>query len=512
MNNTPLRILVVDDSRLFRAAITEALATCPDVQVVGSVFSGQQALDHCRQSLPDLITLDLHMPGLSGLETLRSLRDGTPAGTSGTFASPGLPGEGSGGPYRPRGLPGVLVVSTLTQAGADITLQALQEGAFDFIQKPDSPDGEANRRSLRRQLLEKLAVFRASRRSSGTQPGLPLAPRSGPPRSPTPGRFPSGSVDSPPLDPRGTATGPARPETREAQGSLSSPPGSRSGDPPATRPSTHLPPAARVPGSPGAPPSGNAGRLPSDRPTGDVQPRHSPVGTPRGSGGTTGPDRPGVPSRNVGDMLTRMGEPTRFRAVVIGASTGGPAALAHLLPQIAPHSPVPLFVVTHLLPGFSEFLADSLARRCPGAQVLEAREGQVAGPRQVFLAPSGRHLGLRLAGDRLLTVLEDTPPELGFRPAVDVLFRSAAQVLRDRTLAVVLTGMDRDGTLGALAIRAAGGFVMAQDEASSVVWGMPGSVVAAGAADEVVPLAHIGRTLRRQLGVPTPPSPAAGTR
>ncbi|MFN5528966.1 MAG: CheB methylesterase domain-containing protein, partial [Planctomycetaceae bacterium] len=200
------------------------------------------------------------------------------------------------------------------------------------------------------------------------------------------------------------------------------------------------------------------------------------------------------------------------RAVVIGASTGGPAVLAQLLPQIAQHSPVPVCVVTHLLAGFSEFLAESLARRCPEAQVAEAGEGVSAGPRQVFLAPSGRHLRLRTVGDRLCTALDDSPPELGFRPAVDVLFRSAAQTLRDRVLAVVLTGMDRDGTQGALAIRAAGGHVVVQDEASSVVWGMPGSVVAAGAAHEIVPLAQLGRTLRRHLGIPSPAAPPAGAR
>ncbi|MFM8218896.1 MAG: chemotaxis-specific protein-glutamate methyltransferase CheB, partial [Planctomycetaceae bacterium] len=389
MSGSPLRVLVVDDSRIFRAALSEALAACPDVQVVGSVFSGEQALDFCRRSPPDLVTLDLHMPGLSGLETLRSLREAPLAS----------------GPA-PQATPGVLVVSTLTRAGAEITLQALQAGAFDFIHKPEGPDPAANSRALRRQLLEKLSVFRAGRRPPTPRP-TPLAPA------------------------------------------------------PAVRPA---PPA----------PSGSAG---------------SRLGATQWA----------IPA----------GGATRFRAVVIGASTGGPAALAQLLPQIAPHSPVPVFVVTHLLAGFSEFLAESLQRRCPEAQIVEAGEGVIAGPRQVFLAPSGRHLRLRLRGNQLCTALDDSPPELGFRPAADVLFRSAAETLRDRVLAVVLTGMDRDGTRGAVAIRDAGGHVVVQDEASSVVWGMPGSVVAAGAAHEIVPLPQLGATLRRHLGSP---SPAPGSR
>jgi two-component system chemotaxis response regulator CheB len=451
MSVSPLRVLVVDDSRIFRAAIAQALASCPDVKVVGSVYSGEQALDFCRRSPPDLITLDLHRPGLTGLETLRSLGEGKPRSPPAPQTGPQsrtaeadhasrrmpptprpasaalppiLPNPPAGPP--PLNSPGVLVVSTLTRAGAEITLQALQAGAFDFIHKPEGPDPVANGRALRRQLLEKISVFRASRRYA----------------TPTP----SGSHSSASLSSISIPTG-----------SLSSSSLSSVSLTPHTRP-----PEVRA-----------SGATPS-------------AGTAEGT--------------------------SRFRAVVIGASTGGPAVLAQLLPQIAQHSPVPVFVVTHLLAGFSEFLAESLARRCPEAQVAEAGEGVSAGPRQVFLAPSGRHLRLRTVGDRLCTALDDSPPELGFRPAVDVLFRSAAQTLRDRVLAVVLTGMDRDGTQGALAIRAAGGHVVVQDEASSVVWGMPGSVVAAGAAHEIVPLAQLGRTLRRHLGIPSPAAPPAGAR
>ena len=467
MSVSPLRVLVVDDSRIFRAAIAQALASCPDVKVVGSVYSGEQALDFCRRSPPDLITLDLHMPGLTGLETLRSLREGKPRSPPAPQTGPQsrtaeadhaprrmpptprpasealppiLPNPPAGPP--PLNSPGVLVVSTLTRAGAEITLQALQAGAFDFIHKPEGPDPVANGRALRRQLLEKISVFRASRRyatptSSGSHSSASLSSISIPTGSLSSSSLSSVSLTPPTLPPAGTS----------AKLATNSPP---------------RPPEVRASGA-----------------------SHS-AGTADGT--------------------------SRFRAVVIGASTGGPAVLAQLLPQIAPHSPVPVFVVTHLLAGFSVFLAESLARRCPEAQVVEAGEGVSAGPRQVFLAPSGRHLRLRTVGDRLCTALDDSPPELGFRPAVDVLFRSAAQTLRDRVLAVVLTGMDRDGTQGALAIRAAGGHVVVQDEASSVVWGMPGSVVAAGAAHEIVPLAQLGRTLRRHLGIPSPAAPPAGAR
>jgi len=160
-------------------------------------------------------------------------------------------------------------------------------------------------------------------------------------------------------------------------------------------------------------------------------------------------------------------------------------------------------VVQHMPAGSREFtrsLADLLARQT-GRPVVEARDGDRAVPGTVFIAPADRHLLLRAGPEQgIVTVLNDQQKENGFRPSADVLFRSAAAALGGEAVAVVLTGMtcDRvaDGTAGLRPLKRAGGCVIAQDEASSVVWGMPGSVVAAGLADAVLPLREIAAVVR----------------
>jgi two-component system, chemotaxis family, protein-glutamate methylesterase/glutaminase len=195
--------------------------------------------------------------------------------------------------------------------------------------------------------------------------------------------------------------------------------------------------------------------------------------------------------------------PRTTRAVLIAASTGGPQALGVLLPDLCAGLKVPVFVVQHMPAAFPEFmrsLADLLAR-LTGCPVVEARDGDVAAPGTVYVAPSDRHLLLRAGpGRAIVTALNDQPKENGFRPSADVLFRSAAAVLGGEAVAVVLTGLkcDRvaDGTAGLRPLKRAGGHVIAQDEASSVAWGMPGSVVAAGLADAVLPLGEIAAAVR----------------
>lgn len=356
MNPNPLRVLIVDDSRIFRGVIAEALEERSDVKVIGSVWNGEKALEVCRQSLPDLVTLDIEMPGMGGVETLKTLR------------------ELSEIKQQPIG---VLLISSYTQRGAAVTIEGLQEGAFDFITKPDGPDAQANAASLREQLYAKLDAFRSSqvRRTWPTAAQAPIA---------------------------------------------------RTGSAPRRK--------------------------------------------------------------------------TRFRAVVIGASTGGPEALARLLPIIAPVCPVPMFLVQHLPPNFTEYFAASLARRC-GSRVIEAAEGLLAEPGVLYVAPSGKHLVLNTHAGRVMIGHNTSPPENGCRPAVDVLFRSAATAYSGQVLTVVLTGMGSDGAKGAVVLKRAGAHVIVQDEATSVVWGMPGSTVAAGAADEVLRVDEIGPSLLSHLGI-----------
>ena len=151
---------------------------------------------------------------------------------------------------------------------------------------------------------------------------------------------------------------------------------------------------------------------------------------------------------------------------------------------------VPIVVVQHMPPDFTKSLAESLARQTQ-RNVIEAADGMPLTSTQTFIAPGGRHLVLRGTPGSPIIGLSDTPPENGCRPSADVLFRSAAAVFGCELLALILTGMGRDGTVGLGAVQRAGGYIIAQDEATSVVWGMPGSAVQAGLADEVIALPDI---------------------
>ena len=347
-----VNLLIVDDSRLFRSALEEALRGQPGVSVVGSVFSGRKAIEFIRKTPPDLVTLDVEMPEMDGLETLaqiQALNESRPA-------SPPV---------------GVIMVSAFTRRGEQVTINALQAGAFDFVAKPSGESSQASLSALRDELMLKIRAWIISRRGRGIVP---------------------------------TAAAPVAP--------------------------VRAPAIARV----------------------------------------------------------------RVRAVTIGASTGGPRALSDLLPALCNAvGELPILIVQHMPAGFTRTLAESLARQT-GRKVVEATDGMPLKPSTVYVAPGGKHMVLRGPGASPVVALNEQPPENGCRPSADVLFRSAAAVLGSEVIALILTGMGRDGTAGLGAIRRAGGHVIAQDEATSVVWGMPGSAVEAGAVDDVRPLDQIAST------------------
>ncbi|MFY9791461.1 MAG: chemotaxis response regulator protein-glutamate methylesterase [Candidatus Sulfotelmatobacter sp.] len=345
----PIRILVVDDSVVIRKLLCETLATDPEVEVVGSASDGHIALAKIEQLHPDLITLDVEMPVMNGLEMLVELRK----------LDAKLP---------------VIMFSTLTERGASATLDALSLGASDYATKPSNTGSPAVAiEAIRAELLPKIKAL-----CTRTSPKLKSLP---PPR-----------------------------------------------------------PLVRV-------------RVPVHR---------------------------------------------RIEIVAIGTSTGGPNALAEVLPRIPKDFPVPIVVVQHMPPLFTRMLAERLASHSE-IHVEEGSGGVVLVPGHSWIAPGNFHMTVAQAGTNWQLLLNQDPPEHSCRPAVDVLFRSVAAVCRANVLGVVMTGMGADGVLGAQHIREAGGEVIIQDEPSSVVWGMPGLVYAAGQADAVYPLDQLAPEITRRV-------------
>lgn len=186
---------------------------------------------------------------------------------------------------------------------------------------------------------------------------------------------------------------------------------------------------------------------------------------------------------------------TRIDAIGIAVSTGGPQALSQLVRDLPASLNVPILIVQHMPATFTRQLAERLATHCP-LDVREAAGGEIiAGKGAVYIAPGGQHLVAEKTGTTIRLRLDDSPPEQSCKPSADVLLRSMAAVWGANMMCVVMTGMGQDGTLGGRAVADAGGLVLAQDEASSVVWGMPGSAVRAGIVSEVVALDRLGATI-----------------
>ncbi|WP_433610176.1 protein-glutamate methylesterase/protein-glutamine glutaminase [Dactylosporangium sp. CA-139114] len=385
-----ISVLVVDDSVVVRRLITDALGDDPEIRVVGTAPNGKVALTKIEQLRPDLVTLDIEMPIMDGLQTMRAIRA--------QYAR--LP---------------VIMFSTLTAAGATATLDALSAGASDYVTKPANVGSVAESiRSVREQIIPRIHALCGGRRSA-------LAP--------------------PPVRP---GLAPARP----AGG-------------------TQYPP--HPPNAPLNRPGGSA--LP-----GVVRPPNVPPGGPAAAPIRTAPRTGGV------------------EVVAIGCSTGGPDALTSVVRALPASLPVPVVVVQHMPPVFTKMFADRLDRTA-ALTVVEAAGDMVVRPGTVYIAPGDFHLEVHRRGTEVVTKLNTGPPENFCRPAVDVLFRSVARTYGGSTLAVILTGMGQDGKRGADQLRSAGAEIVAQDEATSVVWGMPGAVAQAGIAHAVLPLGEIANHL-----------------
>lgn len=194
--------------------------------------------------------------------------------------------------------------------------------------------------------------------------------------------------------------------------------------------------------------------------------------------------------------ITQLPRPTSVRAIVMATSVGGPNALRRTLPEFVPLVRVPILITQHMPTRFTARLAKRLSQ-LNGVHVAEVTKMQPLEPGKAYLAPGGRHLVVRRTLTGIVADVDDGPPEAHCKPAADVLLRSAAKLFRESLLTVVLTGMGHDSVNGCRAVKKNGGTVLVQDEASSVVWGMPGLVAQAGLADAVIPLSEIPTAITR---------------
>ena len=355
-----VRILIVDDSAVMRSLLRTVVSVDSALEVAGTAADGASALHSIATLKPDLMLLDVEMPVMDGLLTLKKMR----------ALGHRIP---------------VIMCSSVTQRGARTTVEALANGASDYVAKPT---GQASReaaiRALSQELLPKIhALTKTARRQAQTPPGS------------------------------------------SGLSSLS-----------------HVAPS------------------------------------PPYSGQTIA----SVPA-----------------LLAIGVSTGGPAALDEVLPMLPSYFPLPVLVVQHMPELFTKQLANRLTGRCP-LRVCEAAEGDPVVPGTISIARGNWHMEVVAAarsGGPPTLHLTQAPPENHCRPAVDVLFRTAAAAYGAGVLAVVLTGMGSDGLAGCRILRGVGGTVLAQDEATSAVWGMPGAVTMAGLAQRVLPLSAIAPEILR---------------
>jgi two-component system chemotaxis response regulator CheB len=346
-----IRVMVVDDSVVIRRLVTQALEQDAMIEVVGVASNGAIGLQRIPQFNPDVITLDIEMPDMNGLEMLRRIRREYPQ-------------------LR------VIMFSTLTERGAAVTLEALTLGADDYVAKV-SNEGSLDRSMarLRKEMIPKIKQF------------FRVAGQSAAAATPAPPAY-------------GSAV-----------------------------------PAAGA--------------------------------------------RPIAPSLKL-----------RPKVVVIGVSTGGPTALAAMLPSFPTSFPLPILLVQHMPPLFTRLLAERLDAACQ-LMVEEASEGDAVEAGKILIAPGDFHMKVASRGGVIRVCLDKSPRQNSCRPAVDALFASAAELYGGAVLAVVMTGMGQDGLHGVKLLKARGARVLVQDEASSVVWGMPGAVVNAGLADRVLALDEV---------------------
>jgi two-component system, chemotaxis family, protein-glutamate methylesterase/glutaminase len=373
-----IKVLVVDDTIVYRKAVSDILAEMPGVEVVGVAHNGKIALSRIQSLKPDLLTLDIEMPEMNGIEVLQYLQQHAPQISA-------------------------IMVSTLTSEGGDMTMRALELGAYDFILKPSATNINESKQQLRTLLTPLIKAFQTGRTTVGSM---------------------------------------------QAGGRNTT--------------------ASRNPGGGPAPLAGG----------------------PAASAGT----RPFAPTISPG---RRQG---KSEIIAIGVSTGGPNALARMMPMLPGDLGVPIVIVQHMPPVFTKSLANSLNAKC-ALTVKEAQDGEPLRPNFVYIAPGGKQMKLVASTDgtnRLIRITSD-PPENSCRPSADYLFRSVADYYVGRTTAVIMTGMGSDGTKGLQVLKQKGALIIGQNEESCVVYGMPKAPAELGLTDTVAPLDKIAAEIVKSV-------------
>jgi two-component system chemotaxis response regulator CheB len=396
-----IRVLVVDDSSVIRGIVSRWIEAASETSLFGSAVNGQDALERVKTDKPDIIILDIEMPGMDGITALPLLLRACPQAK-------------------------IIMASTLTRRNAEISLKALALGAADYVPKPTSLGGGEAAEDFRRELFARITALGGKRIR----------------RPPAPAPRPAQTAET---APRASAPSVATPATR------------------AETSSTPVRSAAL--------------------------PLRAPQAAAMADDGTASA-RAAIQLRKSALLPPQI--------LVIGSSTGGPQALVAVITAIAPQLSVPVLITQHMPATFTSILAESLSR-VSGLKCVEGANGMMLERGCVYVAPGDYHMVIKGKGGPI--ELNQNLPENFCRPAVDPMFRSVAAAYGASALAVVLTGMGSDGREGARSIVGAGGTVIAQDEETSVVWGMPGAVAQAGLAAAVLPLNSVGTEIRKHLGL-----------
>ncbi len=396
-----IRVLIADDSAFMRKVLSDLFAGQPDFEVVGTAMNGADAISKVKQFKPDLLTMDVNMPVMDGLDSLAAIMEDCP-----------LP---------------VVMLSSLTQQGTDATIRALSLGAVDFISKAGGSISRID--AIEDEILSKCRNAASAHVHKSVRPDeIPAVEL-------------NASQPEPPVM--------KRVELPRRQGLK------LGGD--------------KAPASVPTPAWGVGGRV------GNMFLRNRAA--------------PAKPAEKTAGSNASGAQ----RLVVIGTSTGGPQALQNVITGLPASLSCGVVVVQHMPPGFTKALADRLDSIAQVA-VKEAEDGDVIRAGHVYIAPGNFHLRIKEDGGMRRIKLSQEPPVGNHRPAVDVMFDSATSVGR-KLVAVIMTGMGADGCAGMKKIKNAGGYSIAQDESTCVVYGMPKAVVEAGLADEVRPVQLIARAI-----------------